>query len=86
MSDEHKLIITGIKWNYRHSREIPAITPPSKDTPHAIVAYCTVCETIFNALDGGGPTSFMTAIGAVHLKHQCGIKEQFHMGQLQNAH
>jgi hypothetical protein len=86
MSDEHKLIITGIKWNYLHSREVPAITPPSKGAPQAIVAYCTDCGTLFNASDDGRPNRFVSIMGAIHLRHQCGLQEQFHMGQLQDAH
>jgi hypothetical protein len=86
MSDGHKLIITGIKWNYLHSREIPAINPPIKGMPQTIVAYCMQCDALFNARDGSEPSRFVSAIAAVHLRHQCGIEEQFSVALLQDAH
>jgi hypothetical protein len=87
MSEDHKLIVTGVKWNYLHSHEIPAIGPPTKKgAPKAIVAYCRQCETIFNAGEGSGPNKFLVATGAIHLKHACGIEEVFSTALLQTAH
>jgi hypothetical protein len=86
MSEDHKLIIAGVKWNYLDSHEIPAISSPTKGTPQVIVAYCRQCGTIFKASEGSGSNMFQIAIGAIHLKHACGIKEVFSTVLLQTAH
>lgn len=86
MSKDGKFGILQVEWNYTRSKERGLDQrPPIRLHAKRIIGYCTVCGDKFDAREGHGRNSFITAIGVAHVTCRCGVDDEVTVAELDQA-